>query len=681
MPNFNIHWKIPFMSLRTGTLYTVNIWKDDALPSGYPLTLKGGAHPFVTQEDDNEDQFTPLRTQTGYLRIIDDGKAVNASNQSVAFSWKDLMPSTDTDRPVTLTHQSGGATVVDWQGYMQAQTFTGELYDGVQEREFPIQCPLSALTASNVDDANRALQNFAYVIKQAFDNLTCITIHNYIFQGGSYAQQWLLKLVDWQNLVSITENGVTGAYDNQRVIQDVCSFWGWTCRIYGQNVIFSCTDDTALDKALVLTSAQLTTMAGGLTAGATNTDFLSALTLTGDIFASRNNDDTLVRGYNKAVVNVDVNEEDKTLLSIFPDVVEKTMLNNGYYDGGNGNYYSNPLLSNSFYSPTLEGQNKANYSTFNLARYVDNVNSYTTADVIRIFKSSPSQASVSSADAYASLSTVFHHTLPGDYISQTLRPKGLVLKATAFCQGDKYDNNEGISGVGKKTMYIRLGIGTTGDIKWFSGLGWGSVKSTFEVTLGNKDPQLFYHNGVGYRKVIELPVGDNTLHGRIYVEFLGSKDMPEYSGERIFDIADFSIDYVDTDDQQSLMGEVAPDSSMEYVATNQGKASNEWDADLIYASQNSLALGYGLVINNSDFTFMEKAAYPSTTEHPEQRLATRVANYWASAKRKLATELRADAIPSISPRNKVTLDQTTAYPISISRDWLDDIVKLTLLEA
>ena len=254
MPNFNIHWKIPFMSLRTGTLYTVNIWKDGALPSGYPLTLKGGAHPFVTQEDDNEDQFTPLRTQTGYLRIIDDGKAVNASNQSVAFSWKDLMPSTDTDRPVTLTHQSGGATVVDWQGYMQAQTFTGELYDGVQEREFPIQCPLSALTASNVDDANRALQN-------------------------------------------------------------------------------------------------------------------------------------------------------------------------------------------------------------------------------------------------------------------------------------------------------------------------------------------------------------------------------------------------------------------------------------------SLALGYGLVINNSDFTFMEKAAYPSTTEHPEQRLATRVANYWASAKRKLATELRADAIPSISPRNKVTLDQTTAYPISISRDWLDDIVKLTLLEA
>ena len=38
---FQIFWKIPFMSLRSGTLYTVNIYKDGTLPSGYPLTLKG----------------------------------------------------------------------------------------------------------------------------------------------------------------------------------------------------------------------------------------------------------------------------------------------------------------------------------------------------------------------------------------------------------------------------------------------------------------------------------------------------------------------------------------------------------------------------------------------------------------------------------------------------------------
>ena len=46
-----IHWQIPFKSLRSGTVYTVNI--HDASYSGNPITLNAGAHPFVTQEDDD----------------------------------------------------------------------------------------------------------------------------------------------------------------------------------------------------------------------------------------------------------------------------------------------------------------------------------------------------------------------------------------------------------------------------------------------------------------------------------------------------------------------------------------------------------------------------------------------------------------------------------------------------
>ena len=119
---FNIHWKIKFKSLRAGTDYTVNIYKDGTLPSGYPLTLEGGAQSFVTEEDDNDDQFTPIRTQTGYIRIVDDGKAINDSNVEVAYNWKELLPLNDTDRPVTLT--DGNNNVV-WCGFMQAQNFGG----------------------------------------------------------------------------------------------------------------------------------------------------------------------------------------------------------------------------------------------------------------------------------------------------------------------------------------------------------------------------------------------------------------------------------------------------------------------------------------------------------------------------------------------------------------------------
>ena len=690
MPNFNIHWKIPFMSLRAGTLYTVNIYKDGALPSGYPLTLKGAAQPFVTQEDDDEDQFIAIRTQTGYLRIVDDGKAIDSSTppQTVNFNWKELLPDTDTDRPVTLTHVESGQTVVDWQGYLQAQTFTGTLYGGVQEREFPVQCMLSALSASNVDDSNRELKNFAYVIKQAFDNLPCITIKNYIFQGGQYAQQWLLKLVDWQNLVSITENGVTGAYDNQRIIQDLCSFWGWTCRVYGQNVIFSCTDDTELDKALVLTGGtggSLETMAGGTSAGTTNTDFLTAISLTGNIFASDSNDDTRVRGYNKAVVNVDVNEIDTDIATCFPSSVEEQMADGSWNFDGIKTYYTDNLYT--FSTALLSGGCRLNYGSFNIARVVNqqDVSDYSVYDVIRIYKSAPSQASIPSTEAYVTVMTKFHHTYPGGSRSKVI---GLQLHGTAYIKGDRYEDYDSIKGAGKKTMFMRIGIGTNyNNAKWWTGLTWSSSKSSFRATLGNQNDIIFSHYATGHGSgnstpYIPLPSqpDDDALHGLVFIEFLGSDDMPENSGERIFDITDFRVEYYG-DTTYDIRGEHSKNSDAEYVSNNQQKISSEWDADLIYASQNRLAMGYGLVINNSDFAFMEKAQYPSATDHPEQRLATRVANYWASAKRKLSTELRANVIPSITPQHKVTLDQTPSYPIAISRDWWNDIIQLTLLEA
>jgi hypothetical protein len=668
------NYSITFKSLRAGTVYTLNIGggTGDAIP------LKGGAQPFTTQEDDSDDMFTPIRTQTGYIRIMDDG--FDARTPAQAFDWKNLLPATDTSRPVTLT--AGGSVV--WQGFMQAQNFGSVLYGGSQERDFPVQCPLSVLSTSYVDATNRELKNFAYLILQAFANLQGIEIDRFIFQGGLYAQSWLLKIVDWQNLVSFSKDCVTGAYDNLRILQDICQFWGWTCRVHGKDVIFSAADDTLLGNALVLTSSQLSTMAGGQAVGTTNTAFLTEITMTGDIFASINNENTVVRGYNKAIVNTNANAADYTIMKLYPESVEKEMLNNGYYYAGYGAYYSNPLTGNAFSSLILVGESRGNYSTFNLARYVENVNNYTTADVIKILKSFTS----SSADSYATISTVFHHTFPGDYIPGTLQDKGLTLNAAIYFQGEKYENYNNPSGVGQNKMYIRLGIGTQGNIKWFSGSGWSTDKVAFQVTLGNSGRELFYYSGIGMRTVIPLLGSsyEEALHGRVYVEFLGSDDMPESSGERSFDILNFSIEYVDTDDQQSLTGDIVLDSSTQYIANNQSKMLNEWNADLIYASQNNLSLGYGLVIN-TDYRFMEKAIYSSSvSEHPEQHLANRVVNYWNTPKRMLFVELLSNAgtsegvVNDVSPLNKVTIDGTTGYPISISHDWRDDITQLTIIE-
>ena len=169
-----IHWQIPFKSLRSGTVYTVNIYDPNYSHYAGHVVLKGGAQPFVTQEDDDEDFFANIRTQSGYIRIVDDGK----DSEGNTFNWKTFVPTTDTDRPVTVTDGNGG---IVWQGFMQAQNFNGILYGNPQEREFPLQCALSVLEGSDIDITHRAIENFAYLLRDCVNEVDRLS-------GGTVSQ-------------------------------------------------------------------------------------------------------------------------------------------------------------------------------------------------------------------------------------------------------------------------------------------------------------------------------------------------------------------------------------------------------------------------------------------------------------------------------------------------------------
>ena len=682
-----IHWQIKFKAIRSGTDYTVNIY--DGSYSGTPLQLKGGAQPFSTQEDNNEDMFTPVRTQTGYIRIVDDGWLADGVT---AFDWHGMIPETDLSRPVTLT--AGGSVV--WQGYMQAQTFGSVLYGNPQEREFPIQCPLSSLSANDIDKNERQLRNFAYVIKKAFDTIAGTTINNYIFQGGASARTWLMKLIDWQNYIMSSDDGLTGKYDYLRVIDDICKYWGWTCRIYGQDVIFSCVDDTTLPGVLTLTQAQLNTLAGGTSAGSVGDSFLSNISLSGDIFASVDNQDYLVRGYSKAMVSADGNPAETKVIGFAPASVEKEMKGRGTYSEADGSKivtYSNDLAT--FTSEYITGGCRNGYATFNIAQIQErqNTEADNSADVIRIKKSFSS----TSADAYASLITVFHHSYYDINNGGALLDGGLYIKGKIYLKATLYEDAQ-TGGLGAKTMYMRLGIGTSrSNALWWNGTTWSSTVSAFQVAVGGDGDELLCKvSSGGVTTYKNITTNEQYLFGLVFVEFLGSSDIPETSGERSFDIHDFSVEFVRTT-IETLASEPLVSNRFgnfggarktrvidragvrEYVAKNTNKARSDWNADCIYASDNDMEFGYGVILN-TDGTQMGKQTYGSQSQFPEQHLADRVANYWAAAKRKMDVELRSNVIGTITPRNIVTFDGTTCTPVAISYEWRDCITRLTLLQ-
>ena len=675
---FQIFWKIPFVSLRSGTLYTVNIYKDGTLPSGYPLTLKGGASPFSTQEDDSDDIFTPIRTQSGYLRIVDDGLAENsaATPQSVAFNWKDMLPATDTDRPVTLTHQESGQTVVDWQGFMQAQNFGSTLYGNPQERELPIQCLLSSLSASYMDGSNRALRNFAYIIKQAFGNVLsdAISINGYYFQGGETAQTFLLKLVDWQNFIDEDGDSVHTKYDNLQALTDVCAFWGWSCRVCGNSVYFCCSDDnTLMPTVLELTQAQLNTMAGGTSDGSTSGPFLSSLSLNGDVFASMDNDELNIRGYNKATVHADCNASDGVVMEAFPSSVEDTMSNNGTYNENYGSAQHTNMYGvfstdiTEFETLLLKGTCESGNASFNKMLIKESIqDSGSQYNVVRIRKTFVS----ASQTAFASFETMFHHSFyDTSSANGGFTYGGISIKGDVYRKGLRYEDY-GNNGVGNHHIYIRVGIGVDrANALWYNGTTWSSNLSAISVLIGGQTPS---------KQLLWINTNHDNLQGKLFVDFLGSSDIPIINNERRFEIVNFSVSFQRATYSHLIDQRVRSDSKS-YSANNTNIVRDEWDADCIYASDNELKWGWGVVMN-PDGKWMTTLTYGTQAKHPEQHMADRVAAYSSTSKRKITSELRSEQIGTVTPRNSATLDGTTGHVIAISHEWRDDVTQLTILE-
>lgn len=668
------NYTIQFKSLRAGTTYIVNIGGG----TGTPVPLKAGANPFITQESDDDDMFTPIRTQSGYLRIVDDGYAADGVTP---FDWKDLIPTTDTSRPVTLT---ANGTVV-WQGFMQAQDFGSVLYGNPQEREFPIQCVLTVTQGTDINYQQTGIQNFAYLLKQIVDAIpSAQRPTDFYIQGGADAQQWLLKKIDWQNYVSEDADGnLTARFNCYDCLRDMCAFWGWTARTHGTSMYLTCADDTAESTWLHLTYSNLTTMASGVTAGTTSDAFittnLDGIT-DGNIFASVNNDEYVQRGHNKAVVSVDTNRGDDDVFNVFDDKTVEAMKDLGYHSGTTHDIaYTDDLLSvqRNFWNISC----RDGYGSLNIGR-TGTGDQAKFINVVRIKKTGGN-----SVTPFVSMETVYEHNFSDGF---------LMFFGTTYRYANLYENPFQNFSIGQNFMFCRIGIGRTRQTaKWWNNTAWQSSQIHCRVGIGNalnfidkKDEFPFwYPKSPAWWATNILPIEACT--GKLFIDFLGTDDpdLPAIDGEKSFELCDLKITFQRNagvvkeqypSEQWKVEDKNRP-TSFNYSSNNQNSVRDEWNADCIYATENACKFCYGEIFEPSG-ALLTEVYYGLTSERPEQHLANRVTSYWQTSRRRLEPELNTDVIPGITPRHKVTLDNTTAYPIAISHDWWNDITTLTLLE-
>ena len=126
-------------------------------------------------------------------------------------------------------------------------------------------------------------------------------------------------------------------------------------------------------------------------------------------------------------------------------------------------------------------------------------------------------------------------------------------------------------------------------------------------------------------------------------------------------------------------------STKEYTATNGNAISAEQNIDNVYATDNDMKYGFGLVMNE-DNSYMTIAEYRYQTQYarPEQHFADRIADYWGQSKRCVTTDLRTEVVEqnaAITPLSHLVLDSTHFRTLAISHQWRDDVTTVKMIQS
>ena len=681
-----IHWQVRFRSLRAETLYIANIY--DESYNGAPVQLTGATETFVTDEDNDTDPFAPVRKQSGYLRICDTGKD-KAGN---VFNWRDMIPSDDIQRPVTLTDSDG---TLYWAGFLQPQNFGVALYGNPQVIEFPLQCPISITEGIDINYTETGIHNFFYLIQQIVESIPLVCRPDtFRFQGGDNARMFLNTLIDWQNFQQSEDNHTTSRLSMYDCLEGLCRFWGWCVRVQGKTLYFYCPDDKySMPGVFVATKTQLNNLAAGTPDGRIEQQTFTTGSIS-NIFADVNNVDMQLRGPKNVSVNANPNIAEDIIINPFDSLSETAMNEAGWnwgvnYDGTTIGVTNDVLSINraGFIFTAVSGD-----ASFNqIKKYEGTDRGYGQSINVLMIKTSGS----SSGNAKASFETKYMHSFSN----------GFFMLHGETCRGaDVYVDHESQYYAGNREMFMALGVGTSRpNAQWWNGREWQSAYTRFTVTIGNVKPDYFTRYWQSGSNAIDTNViVTNNLYGYLYADFFGSyagvygdRSMPEYNNEKSFNLKDFQVEFlknsvtVRTQYPNARWNEIErkkDNRSYEYKSYNGNRTREVYSEDNIFASDKDMKPAYGVIMNTNGST-VGSVIYSTSVERPELHRANRIANYWDSSRRMILPHILSNGsignsqlANDITPAHLLTIDGSTLYPLSISHDWSDDVVRLSLIE-
>lgn len=237
-----IRWQIPFASIG-GTHYRIDIYDEqDGSWSGVQ-TLTGGTSPFATSEDDSDDYFAPIRTQSGTIEVctlMPDGTYITLD---------DLLPANNIARPVRLIN-TDNSDAIEWQGFLSCEAYDQD-YTGIpQILQLPVIGVLEAMDSVEIElDEDKAfLRVLGHVCNAMKEIETKSGISN--LWGNMYISEYcvyeMMSKFFYNNVYLSTEELVVGenisvevhSISGKELLEQVAQFFGGCWREKGRDLYF-----------------------------------------------------------------------------------------------------------------------------------------------------------------------------------------------------------------------------------------------------------------------------------------------------------------------------------------------------------------------------------------------------------------------------------------------------------
>ena len=332
-----VKWQISFRT-RSERLGVLSLYEEGY--DGNIIELTGASVPFETQEDSSDKWLEPIRKQTGYIRVIDEGNI------------EGIMPVGMKDRYVEYTEDG----MLKWCGYMVPDVFSSDWDVTPLEVEFPVVGGLGVLEGVYLDEndglgvvsfvkllyqclkATGIAYNNVYIPKEvlkgenATDYLFPLTIEVSRYNFFSENESLNMEEDDWTRY-----NGET-CYS---VIAEIMKFWGWTMRERGKDLWITSTRN---EGSVVYTFGELEDMVIGIPVIAKERGVDAVKIDVEDIgLAGADHKKDILQGRKKVVVKASVNPVGEVIPAV--DKTKMRLVSSFVVNWGGYNYEKRKLYT------------------------------------------------------------------------------------------------------------------------------------------------------------------------------------------------------------------------------------------------------------------------------------------------------------------------------------------------